>query len=1247
MGSTPSSPELRSTSSSEPATSSPSGDAPTEMAMREHHDTSKNEIRAQDLPSIENGVSTKDLESQTEGPNDYNQDNNADKRNSLEPAQDILEDEVLNYAHSAPPGVAGMAFTSNEHNANLVNELSTCRPTEPTNYTKNVTWSGDVPNTNGHRSTLDPSIPAADLAAGTAAASGPVPIRISRAHSVMASVQKRLHSAGQIGPDIERLTPAPTSHSIGVDDWVNSGLNGGSGKSSGSSKSASAFKPLGRNVSKIEMTLERNIRQNRERTCWCLCNRAGQFRLRDAIMFPFAALMVCGAVVIVLVQNSYTGQIQDMYVDSCNTSTETLIVDSIRFELNTSQVMLASSLQQTIQLVQLGVVSDSFSVIISTLTVLEALVTATTNQTLVDELTATMMFQNLNSTFVPLVSGASVIYIDDFLSTNGTADNYTLFSYMFDRDVEPNTALKLIGDGNDTLTLWPVNRTNGQPMGDGESFSADSFSLDGLYYQLSLVLDKGLGSRSYAAYTNLGYWLNSTAIPENLRYGFLLTWPINFCGTYVCWEGVIQTNMLVSDISRICVENLIDIQNNSNVTNKGCPLCAEYFYVTQPIPVDPLVADFTQYPYSQSGLLVGGAVNGEALNITYPDYALNYTGNPIIQNYTRKIESMNLPWNASQSFTFDITTGAECSAAVDLKLSEAELKVLYENCVVLSISPVVGDSNDPSFPVYKPFVWRAVVAVPATWSLVNYTEALSGFREQLADITEETNARVAILSAVSAIIEVCLILLTLGLSIIIASLLARPIRRLSKEIRRLTKLDFRTSGAIMPKEERSRIKEVASTQKEFVKMYYALETFARFVPATVVRDIVRSKRGRRLNVSERVVTTMFSDIQGFTTIAEKLERVDLMYLITRYLTAMTSIVEQYEGVVAEIQGDGLLAFWNTPDDIDEHASKALSAAIAQQQYLKYLSKQFQDEFRAKYDLGDFRVRIGIHTGSVLSGTIGSLTKYKFGSLGDAVNMASRLEGLSKLYGTQIICSEATLDLCTFREAFILRELDLVQVKGKHKSARIFEVVMQRAPIECKFKPPFVAADSDSSDDEEEEDQQSEGSDFTPDSGEEGKYGNASSSRKYRLRLPTPQRHLGQSGKMFKAFRPVEGSSSSEKSSSKDGSAMLYTKGSANELLDSSIDQLKRFHPLSNDARFKMDTNRIETYETALHAFQSGHFRRAEELLLGICDLESDLDVAETLLLERSREAVAQFRADDIDAELLGWTGVNTLASKSF
>ncbi|CAJ1342074.1 unnamed protein product [Effrenium voratum] len=190
--------------------------------------------------------------------------------------------------------------------------------------------------------------------------------------------------------------------------------------------------------------------------------------------------------------------------------------------------------------------------------------------------------------------------------------------------------------------------------------------------------------------------------------------------------------------------------------------------------------------------------------------------------------------------------------------------------------------------------------------------------------------------------------------------------------------------------EMSSLTEVAELQAGFVNLARSVETFSRFVPETVVRSILHGDAAASsIHVQGRHATIMFTDIQSFTSIAETLSQSDLMTLLYMYLSEMTDIVERHGGVVSdEILGDGLLILWNAPDDLKEdHPVAACRAAVAQHKALSRLNEAF-----AEMMLPSIRIRIGLHTGDVLAGNIGSCKKMKYGCMGDPVNLASRLEG---------------------------------------------------------------------------------------------------------------------------------------------------------------------------------------------------------------------------------------------------------------
>mmetsp|Transcript_47875 Transcript_47875/g.77667 ORF Transcript_47875/g.77667 Transcript_47875/m.77667 type:complete len:905 (+) Transcript_47875:685-3399(+) len=333
--------------------------------------------------------------------------------------------------------------------------------------------------------------------------------------------------------------------------------------------------------------------------------------------------------------------------------------------------------------------------------------------------------------------------------------------------------------------------------------------------------------------------------------------------------------------------------------------------------------------------------------------------------------------------------------------------------------------------------WLVVVVIPSAASSRSYVaKAVEVDEEVRAEQrhAEEKNTEILVTCAVmAALVAFFVLLLGLGTSLLVL----RPLRRLRLLMRRLGQLDFAHDSAEyrqLAKGRRGGVREMNELQDGFCRLSRSIEVFARFVPDSVVRSLVSGDpRATRLNVYRRNVSIMFSDIRDFTSISEELSQDDLMFVLTLYLSVMTRVVESYEGIVGEILGDGILAFWNTPDDVEDHAAKACEAALAQQRALVPLNAELK-----KLGLPELSIRIGVHTGDVLTGNIGSETKMKFGCMGDPVNLASRLEGLCKIYEVGVICSGVTHALLP--SGFVCRKLDIVQVKGKREPTTIFEVI---------------------------------------------------------------------------------------------------------------------------------------------------------------------------------------------------------------
>lgn len=300
--------------------------------------------------------------------------------------------------------------------------------------------------------------------------------------------------------------------------------------------------------------------------------------------------------------------------------------------------------------------------------------------------------------------------------------------------------------------------------------------------------------------------------------------------------------------------------------------------------------------------------------------------------------------------------------------------------------------------------------------------------------------------AVAAVFSFVMLSLSLALSRFLSSAITVPLNRISRIATNLGEPKSHIMNGSLeagtPPSRSSRILDISELERSFGNLIKCASMFMHYVPDTVVRSIFQGdERAMRLHVSRRRVTIMFTDIKDFTAIAEKLSQEDLLLVLTRYLSVMTKIIESYGGVVAEIMGDGLLVFFNSPEDIEYHEAKACASAIAQQQVLNNLNEEF-----AHLNLPSLELRIGVNSDTVLTGNLGSKTKMKFGCIGDGMNLASRLEGLCKVYGSNVICSANTLDALPSKAQFFFRELDLVQVKGRCKPTRIFEVLGLRDPV---------------------------------------------------------------------------------------------------------------------------------------------------------------------------------------------------------
>jgi class 3 adenylate cyclase len=208
------------------------------------------------------------------------------------------------------------------------------------------------------------------------------------------------------------------------------------------------------------------------------------------------------------------------------------------------------------------------------------------------------------------------------------------------------------------------------------------------------------------------------------------------------------------------------------------------------------------------------------------------------------------------------------------------------------------------------------------------------------------------------------------------------------------------------------------------------KSFALYLAPQVIEKMMASNRLPALGGEMRNVTVFFSDVAGFSSIAEKMTPAALVVLMNNYLSAMTDIIEEDGGYVDKYIGDSIVAVFGAPMDDPDHARNAVHAALRCRSCLEQLNR---DGAFQGHELGH---RIGLNSGEALVGNIGSRRRFNYTVMSDAVNLASRLEGGNKYFGTSIMVSETTV--AQTKAAFVWRELDAIRVKGRIQPVKIFE-----------------------------------------------------------------------------------------------------------------------------------------------------------------------------------------------------------------
>ncbi len=265
-----------------------------------------------------------------------------------------------------------------------------------------------------------------------------------------------------------------------------------------------------------------------------------------------------------------------------------------------------------------------------------------------------------------------------------------------------------------------------------------------------------------------------------------------------------------------------------------------------------------------------------------------------------------------------------------------------------------------------------------------------------------------------------------------SSRLSRPVENVSRQLQAIEGLDFETR-ARPP----SKIQEIAKLESAASLLRTSLKSFSSFVPLDVVRQLIKSGIPLTLGVEPRFLTVFFSDLENFSSHSETLAPDDLLIQISTYLEQVSAAISEEGGTVDKFIGDGVMAFWNAPVQRPDHVLRGCAGALRAARRMERINDDWEVEGRPR-----IRIRIGLHCANVLVGNVGSSTRLNYTALGDGVNVAARLEGINKLFGTTICISDSIYD--KVQTEILVRPLKRVQVKGRKTEFMIYELLALRA-----------------------------------------------------------------------------------------------------------------------------------------------------------------------------------------------------------
>ncbi len=324
-------------------------------------------------------------------------------------------------------------------------------------------------------------------------------------------------------------------------------------------------------------------------------------------------------------------------------------------------------------------------------------------------------------------------------------------------------------------------------------------------------------------------------------------------------------------------------------------------------------------------------------------------------------------------------------------------------------SPVNGDEVSASFAKFpdnfgKP--WQIIILTPTN--------------DFIGDLKATNRKTVLVIVGLTAVELLLIYALSMRLS--------RPIESISRELESVEGLSFETHPVHV-----SKIREIAQLQSAAVLLRNSLQSFSSFVPLDIVRGLIKSGTPLTLGVQQRFLTVFFSDLEDFSSHAERLAPNELLSQMSVYFEQVSRAISQEHGTLDKFIGDGIMAFWGAPVPRADHVLCACAGALRAARRMEQINKRWAAEGRPK-----FRIRIGLHCADVLVGNVGSSERLSYTVMGDGVNVAARLEDANKIFGTTICISDSVVDAAG--PNLVVRPLRIIHVKGREHEFMTYELL---------------------------------------------------------------------------------------------------------------------------------------------------------------------------------------------------------------